>query len=122
MFSRTAISGPARRNFAFYTRVLGLRLVKKTVNFDDPGTYHLYYGDEAGQPGQQDVRMGDVSGGNADDQARGRDNSVVGSKNCRSQPPDAVDELFLVVTVVGTAHGCFRKASEPRWLMYPGGK
>ena len=47
----TAISGPARRNFEFYTRVLGLRLVKKTVNFDDPGTYHLYYGDEAGQPG-----------------------------------------------------------------------
>ncbi|GJD99754.1 VOC family protein [Methylobacterium isbiliense] len=47
----TAISGPARRNLDFYTRVLGLRLVKKTVNFDDPGTYHLYYGDEAGQPG-----------------------------------------------------------------------
>ena len=35
----------------FYTRTLGLRLVKKTVNFDDPGTYHLYYGDEQGQPG-----------------------------------------------------------------------
>ena len=47
----TAISGPARRNVEFYTRTLGLRLVKKTVNFDDPGTYHLYYGDEAGQPG-----------------------------------------------------------------------
>ncbi|ACL60130.1 ring-cleaving dioxygenase [Methylobacterium nodulans] len=47
----TAISGPARRNLDFYTRVLGLRLVKKTVNFDDPGTYHLYYGDETGQPG-----------------------------------------------------------------------
>jgi glyoxalase family protein len=47
----TAISGPAQRNLDFYTRVLGLRLVKKTVNFDDPGTYHLYYGDEAGQPG-----------------------------------------------------------------------
>ena len=47
----TAISGPARRNLHFYTRVLGLRLVKKTVNFDDPGTYHLYYGDETGQPG-----------------------------------------------------------------------
>src|SRR6476661_5160456 len=41
----TAISGPARRNLDFYTRTLGLRLVKKTVNFDDPGTYHLYYGD-----------------------------------------------------------------------------
>lgn len=47
----TALSGPAGRNVDFYTRVLGLRLVKKTVNFDDPGTYHLYYGDEAGTPG-----------------------------------------------------------------------
>jgi glyoxalase family protein len=47
----TAISGPARRNVGFYTRTLGLRLVKKTVNFDDPGTYHLYYGDEIGRPG-----------------------------------------------------------------------
>ena len=47
----TAIAGPAHRNLDFYTRVLGLRLVKKTVNFDDPGTYHLYYGDEAGSPG-----------------------------------------------------------------------
>ena len=47
----TAISGPASRNVRFYTDVLGLRLVKKTVNFDDPGTYHLYYGDEAGSPG-----------------------------------------------------------------------
>jgi glyoxalase family protein len=47
----TAIAGGAERNLAFYTRVLGLRLVKKTVNFDDPGTYHLYYGDEQGQPG-----------------------------------------------------------------------
>jgi glyoxalase family protein len=47
----TAIAGPARRNLDFYTRVLGLRLVKKTVNFDDPGTYHLYYGDESGRPG-----------------------------------------------------------------------
>ena len=47
----TAIAGPARRNLAFYTETLGLRLVKKTVNFDDPGSYHLYYGDEAGRPG-----------------------------------------------------------------------
>lgn len=41
----------ARRNFDFYTKVLGLRLVKKTVNQDDPYTYHLYYGDEIGSPG-----------------------------------------------------------------------
>ena len=47
----TAISGPARRNLDFHTRVLGQRLVKRTVNFDDPGTYHLYYGDAAGTPG-----------------------------------------------------------------------
>ncbi|MGO4173884.1 ring-cleaving dioxygenase [Bosea sp. TAF32] len=47
----TAISGPARRNLDFYTRVLGLRLVKKTVNFDDPGTYHLYFGDADAAPG-----------------------------------------------------------------------
>jgi glyoxalase family protein len=47
----TAISGAPERNLDFYSRVLGLRLVKKTVNFDDPGTYHLYYGDEHGTPG-----------------------------------------------------------------------
>jgi len=47
----TAISGAAERNLDFHARVLGLRLVKKTVNFDDPGTYHLYYGDERGTPG-----------------------------------------------------------------------
>lgn len=47
----TAIAGDARKNYDFYTRVLGLRLVKKTVNFDDPNTYHFYYGDENGTPG-----------------------------------------------------------------------
>ncbi len=47
----TAISGPARRNLDFHTGVLGQRLVKRTVNFDDPQTYHLYYGNEAGEPG-----------------------------------------------------------------------
>ena len=47
----TAVSGPAQRNVDFYGGTLGLRLVKKTVNFDDPGTYHLYYGDGLGHPG-----------------------------------------------------------------------
>ena len=47
----TAIAGNARRNHDFYTRMLGLRLVKKTVNFDDPNTYHFYYGNESGTPG-----------------------------------------------------------------------
>jgi len=47
----TAISGEPQRNVDFYAGILGLRLVKKTVNFDDPETYHLYYGDGAGSPG-----------------------------------------------------------------------
>lgn len=47
----TAIADNAKRNLDFYTKVLGLRLVKKTVNFDDPGTYHFYFGDEHGTPG-----------------------------------------------------------------------
>jgi glyoxalase family protein len=47
----TAISGEPQRNVDFYAGTLGLRLVKKTVNFDDPETYHLYYGDGAGSPG-----------------------------------------------------------------------
>ena len=47
----TAIAGSAQHNYDFYTKVLGLRMVKRTVNFDDPGTYHFYYGNENGAPG-----------------------------------------------------------------------
>ena len=47
----TAIAGNAQRNHAFYSKVLGLRFIKKTVNFDDPGTYHFYFGDEIGSAG-----------------------------------------------------------------------
>jgi glyoxalase family protein len=47
----TAITGDAHRNVDFYARVLGLRLVKKSVNQDDPTVYHLFYGDEHAQPG-----------------------------------------------------------------------
>ena len=49
----TAITGDARRNLDFYTRVLGLRLTAKTVNQDDPGVYHLFYADEQGRPGSE---------------------------------------------------------------------
>ena len=66
----TAIAGDPQKNIDFYIRGLGLRLVKKTVNFDDPGTYHLYYGDEAGRPGSlltffpwQGIRSGRVGSG-----------------------------------------------------------
>ncbi|HEY2534260.1 MAG TPA: ring-cleaving dioxygenase [Xanthobacteraceae bacterium] len=47
----TAICGNAAHNLDFYRNIVGLRLVKKTVNFDDPTTYHLYYGDRVGHPG-----------------------------------------------------------------------
>src|SRR5438874_532548 len=47
----TAIAGDPQRNLDFYTETLGLRLVKRTVNFDDPGSYHFYFGDNIGRPG-----------------------------------------------------------------------
>ena len=47
----TAIASDPQMNVDFYVGVLGLRLIKRTVNFDDPGTYHLYYGDRTGSPG-----------------------------------------------------------------------
>lgn len=47
----TAIVGHPQENVDFYYGVLGLRMVKKTINFDDPGTYHLYFGNEGGKPG-----------------------------------------------------------------------
>ena len=47
----TAIAREPQRNLDFYAGTLGMRLVKLTVNYDDPGTYHLYYGDELGRPG-----------------------------------------------------------------------
>jgi len=47
----TVVAGDPKQNYEFYTQVLGLRSVKKTVNFDDPSVYHLYYGNEHGDPG-----------------------------------------------------------------------
>src|SRR5207249_7223921 len=47
----TAIASDPQRNLDFYAGLLGLRLVKRTVNFDDPETYHFYFGDEVGTPG-----------------------------------------------------------------------
>src|SRR5258705_809246 len=47
----TAISGPAQENVDFYAGILGMHLVKRSVNQDDPGTYHLFYADAAGSPG-----------------------------------------------------------------------
>src|SRR5689334_23465364 len=51
MHHLTMITGDAQRNVEFYADILGLRMVKKTVNFDAPEAYHLYFGDEEGSPG-----------------------------------------------------------------------
>ncbi|QHS21531.1 ring-cleaving dioxygenase [Virgibacillus sp. MSP4-1] len=66
----TAIAGDPQENMDFYAGILGLRFVKKTVNFDDPGTYHFYFGDENGSPGTimtffpvQDALKGRVGSG-----------------------------------------------------------
>ena len=66
----TAIVGKAQENVDFYAGILGLRLIKKTVNFDDPGTYHLYFGDKGGKPGTvitffpwNNARKGQIGGG-----------------------------------------------------------
>ena len=66
----TAIVGKAQENVDFYAGILGLRLIKKTVNFDDPGTYHLYFGDKGGKPGTvitffpwKNARKGQIGGG-----------------------------------------------------------
>ncbi len=68
----TAIAGDAQTNYDFYTKALGLRFVKKTVNFDDPGTYHFYYGNKQGSPGTiltffpwKNVRRGSIGTGMA---------------------------------------------------------
>jgi len=58
----TAIASGAQANVDFYTRVLGLRLVKRTVNFDAPDTYHFYYGNGVGSPGGLLGHAGERSG------------------------------------------------------------
>ena len=81
----SAIVGPPQTNVDFYVGVLGLRLIKRTVNFDDPGTYHLYYGDAVGSPG---TAMTTFPWANA---APGRAGAGMTSATAFSVPTDALD-------------------------------
>ncbi len=82
----TAITSDAPRNVDFYTRVLGLRLVKKTVNQDDPTVYHLFYADERGSPGS-DITFFEYPG-----LPRGRAGAgMVHTVAWRVASPDALD-------------------------------
>jgi glyoxalase family protein len=82
----TAITGDAPRNVDFYARVLGLRLVKKSVNQDDPTVYHLFYGDEEGAPGN-DITFFEYPGARRGKAGAG----MVHTVGWRVASPDAVD-------------------------------
>ncbi len=71
----TAIAGPAQENLDFYAGVLGMRLVKKSVNQDDPGTYHLFYADAEGHPGTDLTFFPWAADGAAADRPRARGRS-----------------------------------------------
>ena len=58
----TVMASDPQRNIDFYTQILGQRFVKRTVNFDDNGTYHLYYGDRVGSPGTIMMASGVATG------------------------------------------------------------
>ena len=72
----TCITADAPRNVDFYTRVLGLRMVKKTVNQDDPTVYHLFYADERGSAGS-DITFFEYPGARAGRAGRGMVSSIV---------------------------------------------
>ena len=82
----TAITGDAPRNVDFYARVLGLRLVKKSVNQDDPTVYHLFYGDDEGAPGN-DITFFEYPGARQGKAGAG----MVHTVGWRVASPDAVD-------------------------------
>ncbi len=129
----TGIAGSPRRHVEFYTRVLGLRLVKRTVNFDDPGSWHLYYGNEIGAPGTaltffiwDEAAAGRPGTGQAVETAFAIPEASVGHWVSRlvekAVPHDAPEKRFGD-TVIGLRdpHGLrlelvgMRAASEPGW-------
>ena len=94
----TAVAGDPRTNLDFYAGLLGLRLVKKTVNFDDPSAYHLYYGDATGSPGSI-VTFFYWPGHDA----RGRVGSGQNTAIVFSAPADSLDFWQQRLTAAGVA-------------------
>src|SRR5260370_32389984 len=96
-----AIAGDPQRNLDFYTGLLGLRLVKLTVNFDDPESYHLYYGDALGRPGSI-LTFFAWPGARTGREGAGQINSIA-----LSVPPDALAFWHeRLRREVGGARGC----------------
>ena len=95
----TAIAGPAQENLDFYAGVLGMRLVKRSVNQDDPGTYHLFYADAEGHPGTDLTFFPWARDGAAAARARSR------GRSRRSRcPPDSLDYWGARLEQVRRAH------------------
>ncbi len=107
----TAIAGPAQENLDFYAGVLGMRLVKKSVNQDDPGTYHLFYADAEGHPGT------DLTFFPWADLAPGRDGSGLSTEVSLAVPPDSLafwsERLERYGTKMSSAEMRFGQKSLP---------
>jgi len=104
----TLITGDARSNVDFYARVLGLRLVKKTVNQDDPSVYHLFYSDEQGSPGA-DITFFEYPGAQAGRAGAGMISRIVHRVGSEA----ALDFWSERLTGEGVA-----LAREPGWLRF----
>src|SRR5579864_4977685 len=96
----TAVTSHASRNVAFYTNVLGMRLVKKTVNQDDVSAYHLFYGDEVGRAGTE-MTFFDWSMAGAHRAAAG----MVGATAFRVPNRAALDQWAARLEAHGVSHG-----------------
>ena len=82
----TAVTGDTSRNVAFYTQVLGMRLVKKTVNQDDVSAYHLFYADGVGQPRHRYDLLRLATGRPDQPRRRHRDaDRIPGAEPCRAR-------------------------------------
>jgi len=108
----TAMCGDAQTNVGFYTETLGLRMVKVTVNFDDPGTYHFYYGTEFGAPGSllTFFPWADAPSGKA---GTGAANVV-----SLSIPPDSLEYWQARLDLAGTASTVSENRSSERTLTF----
>src|ERR1700730_16229291 len=104
----TAIAIDPQANIDFYTQVLGLRFVKETVNFDDPGTYHFYYGDRTGRPGTILTFFPFVMA------TRGRTGSGLVDAVTFAVPSDSIDRWMVRLSEHGIDFdGPFTRFSQP---------
>ncbi len=108
----TAIAGPAQENLDFYAGVLGMRLVKKSVNQDDPDTYHLFYADAEGHPGT------DLTFFPWADLAPSRDGYGLSTEVSVAVPPGSLDFWGARLARYGTGFLSRRSASVSAFCLW----